>query len=105
MKKPKMHHMIPTEIRSDVMKLFKESFKKYGDLPATQTDLKVGEMGLVNWACAWNSPRDIGNVVMVIATDGRFCVVNIGKVLEKTSARIAFYRCEDITPERKLVKK
>lgn len=104
MKKPRIFRPIPIEIRSDIKKLFNESIKKYEHLPASTTNIKLGEIVVVNWACAWNDPRDVGKVGMVALTDKRFCVICIGKVLEKTSVRIAFFRAEDLTPTKDLIK-
>lgn len=104
MSKLKILERLPREMKNDAKKLFKSSIDKWGHLPAAKTDIKVGEMIVVNWACAWNDPKDIGTVGMVIASNGYHSIIHIGRVLKNISVRTEFYRCEDLTPEGNFTK-
>jgi hypothetical protein len=88
------HEKIPEEIRKSA----KADFERYREelkntiINDTTSDIKPGQFAVVNYTCIWNRSKDIGKKVMVLLTDGKFCVVGF-----QGEEAIDFYRCQDLT--------
>lgn len=86
-------HLSP-ENKEEVKRLFELGLKEFGDLvTADEPPIPLGNIVQINWACIWNNPNYIGGMGVVIATNDRFCMLELGGWAESP---LDFYRCEDV---------
>lgn len=87
---------VVTEEDKNVIRKGADAFeKKYGHLLDRDKMPKLGSKMQINWACGWNSPRNVGSDCIVLAANNYYAVVLIdkGKGREEMSA----YRIEDLS--------
>lgn len=76
--------------------------KVYGDrvnhITCEEQVLEPGKMVIIDWACAWNRPADVGKQAIVVCTDDQLCILSTRGKANELEAPHCVYRCEDVIP-------
>lgn len=93
--KPLRHHPSQTATNREVIdNLFADFYGKFGrDIMEVRHPL--GLFVRIEWACIWNKVSNVGKTGTIIATNDRYCIVEITSGAKKNRVTDV-YRCEDV---------
>lgn len=92
----RIHSIVSEDHSKTILDAFNKLMEKIGHLPAKEVIHPLGIIGKINWAAAWNKPKDIGRKCVVVATNDSFCMVELFNQ-DPDNTILSIYRCEDIT--------
>lgn len=93
--KPLRHHPSQTALSREVIDtLFANFYRKYGK-DTMEVRHPLGLFVRIEWACIWNRVSNVGKTGTIIATNDKYCVVQITSGAVKNRVTDV-YRCEDV---------
>ena len=71
--------------------------KRFGSFAETVGELDISKKFIINWACIWNKPSNVGKQCRIVCKNDKYAFVIITKTLKPEERLSHFYRLEDLT--------